>query len=307
MNILIPIEITDAMIKSGTSVAEPDTAAGEVAWVASATYALGDERLSEHAIYECVKAHNASTVLPRLDAKNWLRKRASNRYAPFDYYLSTRGQGTGSVTYVLQPGFFRAVDVRGLVGDRIKITARDAPGGAVTKEIDQDLFEQPPGLYELLFMPLTKRTDASLRDIPISPTAEVTITVSGGAGASVGIGKLSVGIWQSLIGQDKFGGVESGPRARPKSYTYRKFNDDGTFERVQRGSATNVDFSVTLETSEASAASAILTQILDTPVVVEASKLPRFGWLNTVGIVTGDLQTINHALARASISVEGFI
>lgn len=307
MNILIPIEITDAMIKAGTSVAEPDTAAGEVAWVASATYALGDERLSEHAIFECVKAHNGSTVLPRLDAKNWLRKRASNRYAPFDYYLSTRGQGTGSVTYVLQPGFFRAVDVRGLVGDRIKITARDVPGGAVTKEIDQDLFEQPPGLYELLFMPLTKRTDASLRDIPISPTAEVTITVSGGAGASVGIGKLSVGIWQSLIGQDKFGGVESGPRARPKSYTYRKFNDDGTFERVQRGSATNVDFSVTLETSEASAASAILTQILDTPVVVEASKLPRFGWLNTVGIVTGDLQTINHALARASISVEGFI
>lgn len=307
MNILIPIEITDAMIKSGTSVAEPDTAAGEVAWVASATYALGDERLSEHAIYECVKAHNGSAVLPRLDAKNWLRKRASNRYAPFDYYLSTRGQGTGSVTYVLQPGFFRAVDVRGLVGDRIKITARDAPGGAVTRQIDQDLFEQPLGLYELLFMPLTKRTDASLRDIPISPTAEVTITVSGGAGATVGIGKLSVGIWQSLIGQDKFGGVESGPRARPKSYTYRKFNDDGTFERVQRGSATNVDFSVTLETSEASAASAILTQILDTPVVVEASKLPRFGWLNTVGIVTGDLQTINHALARASISVEGFI
>ncbi len=307
MNILIPIEITDTMIKPGTSVAEPDASAGEVAWVASGTYALGDERLSEHAIYECVKAHSASAVLPRLDAKNWLRKRASNRYAPFDYYLSTRGQGTGSVTYVLQPGFFRAVDVRGLVGDRIKITARDAPGGVVTKELDQDLFEQALGIYELLFLPLTKRTDASLRDIPISPTAEVTITVSGGAGATVGIGKLSVGIWQSLIGQDKFGGVESGPRARPKSYTYRKFNDDGTFERVQRGSATNVDFTVMLETSEASAASAILMQILDTPVVVEASKLPRFGWLNTVGIVTGDLQSINHALARATISVEGFI
>ena len=35
MNILIPIEITDTMIKSGTSVAEPDASVGEVAWVAS--------------------------------------------------------------------------------------------------------------------------------------------------------------------------------------------------------------------------------------------------------------------------------
>ncbi|KRC30688.1 hypothetical protein [Acidovorax sp. Root217] len=305
MNILIPIEITDAMIKAGTSIAEPDT--GETAWVASAAYVLGDERLSEHAIYECVKAHNGSAVLPRLDAKNWLRKRSSNRYAPFDYYLSTRGQGTGSVTYVLQPGFYRAVDVRGIVGDRIKITAKDAPGGVVIKELDTDLFDQALGLFELLFMPLTKRSDASLRDIPISPTGELTVTVSGGPAAIVGIGKLSVGIWQSLIGADKFGGVESGPRARPKSYTYRKFNDDGTFERVQRGSATNVDFTVILESSEALAASAILMQILDTPVVVEASKLPKFGWLNTVGIVTGDLQATNHALTRASISVEGFI
>lgn len=305
MNILIPIEITDAMIKAGTSIAEPDT--GETAWVSGGTYALGDERLSEHAIYECVKAHSASAVLPRLDAKNWLRKRSSNRYAPFDYYLSTRGQGTGSVTYVLQPGFFRAVDVRGLVGDRIKITAKDAPGGTITKELDQDLFEQALGLYELLFLPLTTRTEASLRDIPISPTGEVTVTVTGGPAAKVGIGKLSVGIWQSLVGADKFGGVESGPRARPKSYTYRKFNDDGTFERVQRGSATNVDFTVILESSEALAASAILMQILDTPVVVEASKLPRFGWLNTVGIVTGDLQATDHALTRANITVEGFI
>ncbi|MFN9471040.1 hypothetical protein [Acidovorax sp.] len=305
MNILIPIEITDDMIKAGTTIAEPDT--GETAWVASAAYVVGNERLSEHAIYECVKDHTGSTVLPRLDAKNWLRKRASNRYAPFDYYLSTRGQATGTVTYVLQPGFYRAVDVRGIVGDRIKITAKDAPGGTVTAEVDLDLFEQALGLYELLFLPLPKRSDASLRDIPISPTGEVTVTVTGGPAATVGIGKLSVGVWQSLIGADKFGGVESGPRARPKSYTYRRFNDDGTFEREQRGSATNVDFTVILESSEALAASAILMQILDTPVVVEASRLPKFGWLNTVGIVTGDLVATNNALSRATISVEGFI
>ena len=46
MNILIPLEITAAMVQPGTSIASPDPAMGEVAWAASAAYVVGDERVS---------------------------------------------------------------------------------------------------------------------------------------------------------------------------------------------------------------------------------------------------------------------
>lgn len=302
--ILVPIEITGAMIQSGTTIAEPDTSRGEQAWVSSGTYTVGQERTYNHEVFSCVTGHSSVTTTPDKDATNWLRKGPTNRFAPFDFYQGTKALGTGSVTYVMQPGFFTDVDLRGLVGDRAQITVKDAPGGTVLKSLDMDLWEQAAGLYELLFMPLRKTDQAELSDIDISPTAELTVTISGGVSSEVGIGKLGIGSWQYIVGDSDFGGTERGATARPRSNSYTRYFDDGTYEYVKRPNATDITFNVVTTADQGVAIKTLLDSILDLPVVVRASNSTTFSYLSTVGVVDGTV-TADGETVKASINVKG--
>ena len=49
--VMVPVKITDAMVAAGTTVPEPNTANGEVAWVASGSYAIDDLRTSNGSVY----------------------------------------------------------------------------------------------------------------------------------------------------------------------------------------------------------------------------------------------------------------
>ena len=71
MRIIIPVEITPAMIVAGTSVAEP--AANETAWASGGTYALSDlrSRASTHRTYRCVQAIAGGTTAPEADPLHW--------------------------------------------------------------------------------------------------------------------------------------------------------------------------------------------------------------------------------------------
>lgn len=307
MNILLPITITPGMFSAGTTIGDPDATRGEAAWVASASYAVGQERVYSGSVYLCKAAHTGIATTPDKDTTNWTRLRPSNRWAPFDYYIGTKALATTSLTYVLQPGFFTGLKLHGIDGDRIQITVKDAPAGTVVASLDQDLWEQASGLYELLFVQLARRSQITMDGLPLRPSAELTITVSSAAGVTVGLGYLSVGSWVQLIGTSKFGGPEYGAEAIPKSYGYTKYYPDGTYEYIPRRSATDLNISVVLDADQASYAHDILQQIIDKPVSVEVSNLPRYGFLSTVGVVSGRITVDSWNIAKAVINVKGFI
>ena len=307
MNILIPLEITAAMVQPGTSIASPDPAMGEVAWAASAAYVVGDERVSALAIYACHREHTGRVKPPEDDAEYWKRKAPSNLFAPFDYYTSTQAKATGSLTLVLRPGFFADVQLYGLVGDSVHIAVHDGPGGPLLKQMQEDLWEQALGLWELLFQPLGKRDKAQLSGIPISPNAQLTVTVTSVPSAPVALGTLNIGEWRRLIGTSKLGGTEYGAEVEPRSYSYIKTYDDGTYEFKRRHSATDVRMSVFLDANQAEFATATLQQVLDLPVAVQACDAPGYGYLNTMGLVTGTVRAEGFGHARANINVKGMI
>jgi hypothetical protein len=145
MNILTPLTITGAMILAGTTIAEPD--ASETAWVSAGTYTVGQERIrtTTHRVYECVQASSGRTALPEVDTAYWLEKRPTKRWAPFDSYTSTAASGTTSMTYVLQPGYFNALAMYGLIGTSAAITVKDAPAG-LAHERDQPVLLLSPQL-----------------------------------------------------------------------------------------------------------------------------------------------------------------
>lgn len=303
--ILIPLSITDSMLAAGTTIPVVDTAAGEVAWAAGTAYTVGQRVNHAGSIWEAVLA--STGVTPGTDASKWLRVGPSNRMAPFDDEMNTKATATGSMTYVLRPGFFTGLALWGLQGDHITVRIYDQPGGALVEEYDADLYEQALGLFELLFLPLRQRTTHYMRNLPLYPDAEVRITISATGSAKVAVSLICVGHWDTLIGSGDFGGVEYGATADVKSYSYVKRGDDGTVSRVRRGSATNVDCTVVIAAEEANHAVELLHQVQGRPVAFIASGLPRYDYLNGFGDISGSAtpQSFVHSILK--IRIEGVV
>lgn len=311
-SVLIPLQIVTSMILPGTTIAEPDASLGEVMWVSGAACAVDDERVSDHIVWSCVQAHTGRTIKPTIGDGYWLKKRPSNLFAPFDQYISTPVKGTGSFTYLMQPGFFTDVAIYGAKGERALIEVYDSPEALAADddplaELDEDLWEQALGLYELLFSPLGVRTKVQLDNVPLSPTAVLKVTISSAPGAAVEMGSLIIGEWRSLVGSSPNGGTEFGAECEPKSYSYIKSYDDGTFEIKKRHSATDLNFSTVMDADQAEYVAATLQQIQDEPVAIRATNVPGYGYLNTVGLVSGVVRAKNAKEATGNVRVKGVI
>ncbi len=311
MNILVPITITDAMIGAGTTIAEP--AAGETAWVSAGNYVLGDRRIraTTHRVYECVQAHTGRTALPEVDTAYWLDAGPTQRYAPFDTYTNTAATATTSITYVLSPGYFNAISLYGLTGTQIVVSVKDAPGGTEIYRYPAtgaaSLTEPPTGWYDYMFGKRRPIQKLVLSNLPIRPTAELTITVTAASGAAVGIGMINVGDLTPLLGDAEWGGVTGGASAEPTSYSYIKTNDDGTTTIKRRGKSTNLRATVVIPRQKADAALATVQQVLDVPVSWIATTSQGFDGLNVFGIGSCSMSYDSFGIATLQVNVKGLI
>ena len=310
MNIIVPVPITSAMIGAGTTVAEP--ASGETAWT-DTTYSVGTRsiRTQTHRVYECVSAIGAATgTPPEDDAAHWLDAGPTQRWAPFDHYVSTAATDTTSMTYVLTPGFFNAASLYGLTGTGIVVEVKDAPGGTVIYRYPQTgtapLTEPSIGWYSYFFGKRRAISKLVLTGIPIRPNAELSITVTAASGASVGIGMINVGDYRPLIGDAIWGGTLNGATAEPMTYSYIDTDDYGNTTIVRRHSATNLRLQVAMPRQYADAALASVQEVLDVPVSWVATDCKGFDGLNVFGLGSGSL-SYTFATAEFDITVKGLI
>lgn len=305
--VMVPIQITADMIKTGTTIPEPDTANGEVAWAASASYAVGNQRTYNGSVWSCSQAHTGRTTKPDLDASYWFREGPTNRMAPFDDYSNTKVVGVGSLTYVVQPGFHNGLAVYGMEGSSYSIVVRERPGGAIARSWNGDLYAQAAGLYELLFTPLLPVEQLSFDGIPISPVAEVTINVTAAPGGRAAIGTIKLGDWRQFVGDGAPGGTRHGAESNRKSYTLREYNFDGTYKIKRRARSRDVTCTIVITPEQAMQADALLGEIQDLAVPFEASGLPQYGYLNTLGFVSGSIRPDSKGATTINLKVEGNI
>lgn len=308
--LLIPLQITGDMVDdAGTSVPDVDTDAGEIAWDSSTSYSVDDRVNHEDAIWEAQKSN--TNVEPGSDPTTWLRIGPSNRWAALDGELSTVTRAAGEITYVLRPGFFTGLFLWGLVGDQLEVTIYDRPSSDPEAEIVEhyqtDLWEQAAGLFEYLFMPLKRRTQHSMQNLPLYPDAEVHVSVTAANNAPCEIALLSIGYWDTLIGSGRWGGTQYEAEAEIKSYSYMRRNDDGTVTRVRRGSATNVNCTVVIPADEANHAASLLHEVQGRAVAFIASGLPNYEYLNGFGDVSGSVTASGPNHAHVRLRIEGAV
>ena len=314
MNILLPKTITAAMFQAGTTIPAVDAAAGEVAWVTGTNYAKGDRRVDGDYIYECtlgVTTAPQNTYAPSdtRSAAHWLKDEGAptNRTAPFDKYLFTKARKATSLTYVIKPGFVTGLAIYGLEADTLEITVK---GGGVDliQPVSVDLWEQAFGEFEYLFGDLQRGTYYTLKNLPLHPDVEITITVARNVpGVEAAVGYISVGTWKTLLAplQKQIGGTQYGVEATTKDYSYEQDNQDGTYKDIPGRKATNISLSCVIDAAQAPAAKALLDQILGKAVAVEVSGLPRYSHLATVAKVTGTIRTTSWVTAEANLQLKG--
>lgn len=307
VRVMVPVAIAPSMLGAATSIPEPNTANGEVAWVSAGTYVAGDERTSNGAVWICRVNNSARTQLPENDPTYWLRLGSTDRMAPFDDYTSTTAQSTGALTFVINPGFINSIRVYKAVGDSCKITVKDSPGGTIVEEKTFDLFAQAAGFYELLYTVLPSVEQVGIDDLPILPGVEVTITITSALSGRVAVGDIKLGDWRSLTGDGDWGGTEVGAVSERKSYTFREYAKDGTYTQVKRPSSRDVRCSIKMPGDQAAYVDAVLGEITDIAVPFEASNLPRYGYLNSMGFVTGSLGPDSYGSATLSLTIKGNI
>lgn len=303
--ILVTLAITDAMLSS-SSVAEP--AAGETTWVSGGTYAVGDVRIrtATHRAYSCILAHSGVATAPENDDTHWLDIGATLRWTMFDNSVTTQTTATTSLTVVLRPGFFNSLAIYKLTGAAIAVTVKDAPGGTVTCSYSGDLYEPFGDWYEYLFAPYKPLTKVVLHDLVPYPDAELTITVTAGAGEPVGIGMVCVGDLRALVVSDEIGGTKHGAKIEPidNSVITEKY---GELTIHKRRSATDVRFSVHIPFADADYAATLLQEVLATPAAIIGLDVPGYQSLNAFGLISGSVERSSSGHATADIYVKGMI
>lgn len=311
MRILLPTAITEAMIGPGTTIPAVDTAHGEVLWQPSGSYAIDELRVYAGAIYSCTKAHTATAASkpPPQDPSSWLFKDPTNRMSPYDEYIYTKARHPGSLKYVLNPGFITGFAMYGIEADASAFEYRETPGGKVLESAAGQLWEQAYGHWELLFGDLQRTEKWTSALLPMRPAGELTVTLTrNNADVDAAVGWLGVGRWVTLFapGRD-CGGTEYGIEVTPKSYAYfeRSKANDGTYKRRPGRKAKVVTGSVVIDSVQAPQVEDWLRRVLDVPVAVDFSDLPRYRHLSTVGFLKGSLRTDSWGITRMNFTLEG--
>lgn len=225
MNVIPPIEITDARLTSST-IAEPD--ADETAWSgASVAYVVGDRRIraTTHRVYECVAAHTSTaSPVPENNAAQWLEIGPTNKWAMFDTLRNTASVKAGSITTVITPG--RRVDalaLLGLVADSVTVSMT-SDAVEVYSRTENLIYREVADWYDYFFAAFRAKPSLALFDLPPYTGGVITVALSAATG-DVECGACVVGAAEfigdvqyeaesdvlnfSTVNRDSFGGISA--------------------------------------------------------------------------------------------------
>lgn len=309
MNILLPTTITEAMLAEGTNIPSVDSAQGEVLWIPDGEYKVGDLRVYQGKVYYCTKQHNAvaTSPAPPSDPTQWLFKEPTNQMSPFDEYLYTVARHQGEIVYRIRPGFFTGAWVGNFDAEEVTFTCREYTGGTVIKSDTFGAYKQAFGEYEYLFTQLGKLSDISSPTYALRPDAELEVRIKKAISSEIAkVGTIAIGRWFSMLspGTD-CGATQYGVDVTPKTYSYFKRNDDGTYQRIVGRQAKLINATAIIDSNLAPEVYATLAAIADIPVAVQVNDIPKYGHLSTFGFVTGTVTSQDWATARVDIKVEG--
>lgn len=306
VRVMAPLEITSAKI-TATSISPEDPSG---AYAGGTTYAKGDRAHSTttHKVYESLVGsnigHDPTVDANRFDATGaptwWFEVGPTNGYAMFDGLVSTQSSDS-PLSVTLKPGAFNGFAMFGLEGDHIHVVIKDAPGGTIIYEYDEDLESSAPGdYYEYFFDPFRPQTTLIATGIDAYANMEISYTITSVSGTPK-LGMFACGDFRPV------GAPLRGASAEPQDFSYISTNDFGITTVKKRHNATGLNISAKMPVEDANVVLDTIRQFLGTPCVVLGSEKVNYEGLAVFGLISGRMGYDEYGENTLQISVKGLV
>lgn len=304
LDVVKPITITDAMLIA-TDVTEADYAT----WSGATTYSLGDRVIDTtlHKIYESLQAGNLNHT-PSTSTTWWIEVSPTNRWKVFDTSNSTATEADDnssveSISYTIRPGqTVTGLGVLNIVnGQSVTVVMDDPTYGIVYNEtFDLGSLPSSPDWWSWFFGERTSYVpQVVVTDLPIYPSADITITILGIDGLQLSCATIVLGQLRSFSL-----GIRHGARIGIQDYSRRETNDFGDTVLVQRAFAKRASFDMLVSAVEVDDLNTFLTSVRATPCLwigsTEYDALIIFGFYKNYDILIS-----YPTYSDASLEIEG--
>lgn len=203
MKILVPLDITDAMLTSST-VTEDDHAT----WSSATAYSVGDKVIRTTGVHRSYEALTANTnKIPESNPTDWLDLGPTNRWAMFDQKVGTATTATTSMTIVLEPS--RAVHAVAFVGANFRAATVEMSdlidGDVYSRTVNMEYGILSADWWHYFFDDFSYRSMGWLADMPSYHDPTITITLSGAVGETISCGGIVVGTMHQFASAVRYG------------------------------------------------------------------------------------------------------
>lgn len=272
-------------------------------WVCGTSYVAKAKVIYQHKIYEAILA-NSSTTTPDVDQTNWLSLGATNRWRMFDNTITSVSGQTGGIQFSLTPyQTVTAISFLNVNASSVRVVMTDPTVGVVydeTKNLRGD--NAVTDYFSYFFAPLVSLTNIStlsFLDLPVYPTATITVYIESGA-SYVEVGEVTYGVL-STIGRTNYGtsiGITS--------YSRKVTDEFGTTTVVKRKNSKYADFDVDIDTNRLGFVQKLMSDIDSVPCLYIGNE--EFEELIVYGFYNDFKATISFPThSKCTLKVEGLI
>lgn len=272
-------------------------------WVGGTSYVAEAKVIYQHKIYEAILA-NSSTTTPDVDQKNWLSLGATNRWRMFDNTITSVSGQIGGIQFSLTPyQTVTAISFLNVNASSVRVVMTDPTVGVVydeTKNLRGD--NAVTDYFSYFFAPLVSLTNIStlsFLDLPVYPTATITVYIESGA-SYVEVGEVTYGVL-STIGRTNYGtsiGITS--------YSRKETDEFGTTTVVKRKNSKYADFDVDIDTNRLGFVQKLMSDIDSVPCLYIGNE--EFEELIVYGFYSDFKATISFPThSKCTLKVEGLI
>lgn len=273
-------------------------------WDAGTVYAEFDQVMKDHIRYECLQGHSGQDPAADSTMQYWLPLGATNRWRPFDKFISDPAIGDpgGEIEYrfgqIGEP--VSVVSCFGLTGTDVTLTV-SLPGGRVIYDKTLMLRDNSVVIdaWTYCFEPIRTRSEAVFNEIPPYATAIYDLTIRAG-GNTPQVGQIVLGR-EYDIGEALFGtsfGIED--------YSSVQRDGFGSLSIVERPFSKRVNYRSRIPTEHGRRVAIVLEENRAQPVVVFGGEDSDQIGVTVYGkLGDWDVKTIDPIESELKLKVEG--
>lgn len=287
--------ITIGMVLSGTNVEANQTVTAFLTGTGgTGTYTVG--------ISDTAASTTITGSAPLTDTAAWARADSTNRWRMHDSSASTQTANVGSITNVYQlTTVADSVALLNIDCTNVNITVDDPTDGIVyDTDISGVEIDGITDYYKYCFEPIVRKSDILFSDLPKYPSAELTVTITTGAGQTALCGVCYIG--QKLEAGQTGYGMQLGIQ----DYSVKNQDDYGNFQLRERDYSRKVTLLMKVDNDSVDSLHNFLAGYRATPAVYIGSA--SYGASYVFGFYKDfNIEIPHKAFSICSIEIEGLV